>query len=174
MLILPEALRATLKEPLGVLVPDHEITAARVRSEIPDGALVVAVGDATTGRLAQLGMEAGVQVVDGHERRASRAYPDGSPATSLSCANAAGTISDGALCALRTALGAPQPVRITVDGEEDLLAVPLCDMCDDGSVVAYGQPGEGMVIVVVGAGARDKARRIMGSMERRDDEPVAE
>ncbi|RNJ73665.1 MAG: hypothetical protein EB832_01350, partial [Thaumarchaeota archaeon S14] len=70
-----------LKEPFGTLVRDADVTAARLRSEMPDGALVVAVGDATTERLARLGMRAGVEVVDGHERRAARDAPDGAPAT---------------------------------------------------------------------------------------------
>lgn len=173
MLTLPEGMRAELQEPFGILIPDAEVTAERLRPEIPDGALVVAVGDATTERLASLGMRAGVEVVDGQERRASRAAPGGAPATSLSCKNGAGTIDDLALAALREALTAPRPVRLTVDGEEDLLAVPLCEMCEDGSVVAYGQPGEGMVIVRVGPGSRGRARRIMKMMGRRDDEPVA-
>ncbi|RNJ73418.1 MAG: DUF359 domain-containing protein, partial [Thaumarchaeota archaeon S14] len=85
----------------------------------------------------------------------------------------AGTIADSALAALREALAAPRPVRLTVDGEEDLLAVPLCEMCEDGTVVAYGQPGEGMVIVRVGDGPRARARRVMKMMGRRDDDPVA-
>lgn len=173
MLTLPEGMRAELKEPFGRLIPDAEVTAERLRAEIPRGSLVVAVGDATTERLASLGMRAGVEVVDGQERRAARAAPAGAPATSLSCRNEAGTIADSALDALREALAAPRPVRLTVDGEEDLLAVPLCDMCEDGSVVAYGQPGEGMVVVRVGAEPRARARRIMKMMGRRDDEPVA-
>jgi len=173
VLTLPDGARSMLKEPFGTLVRDADVTAARLRSEMPDGALVVAVGDATTERLARLGMRAGVEVVDGHERRAARDAPDGAPATSLSCKNAAGTIADSALAALREALAAPRPVRLTVDGEEDLLAVPLCEMCEDGTVVAYGQPGEGMVIVRVGDGPRARARRVMKMMGRRDDDPVA-
>jgi len=173
VLTLPEGMRHMLREPFGTLIRDADVTGERLRSEIPDGALVVAVGDATTERLARLGMPAGVEVVDGQERRAARAAPRGSPATSLSCKNAAGTIAGSALAALREALSSPRPVRLTVDGEEDLLAVPLCEMCEDGTVVAYGQPGEGMVVVRVGAGPRDRARRIMKMMGRRDDEPVA-
>lgn len=173
MLTLPEEMRAALREPLGSLIPDAEVTLERLRAEIPHGSLVAAVGDATTERLARLGIAAGIEVVDGQERRAARGAPPGSPATSLSCRNGAGTIEDSALAALREALAAPRPVRLTVDGEEDLLAVPLCDMCEDGSIVAYGQPGEGMVVVRVGAESRDRARRIMKMMGRRDDEPVA-
>jgi GTP-dependent dephospho-CoA kinase len=55
----------------------------------------------------------------------------------------------------------PFPVRIVVSGEEDLLALPLFVMVPNGSVVLYGQPLEGMVIVRIDETVRWKARDLL-------------
>jgi uncharacterized protein (UPF0218 family) len=55
----------------------------------------------------------------------------------------------------------PFPVRIVVSGEEDLLALPLFAMVPNGSVVLYGQPLEGMVIVRIDEKIRWKARDLL-------------
>jgi GTP-dependent dephospho-CoA kinase len=58
-------------------------------------------------------------------------------------------------------LKAPFPVRVFVYGEEDMLALPLFIMVPDGSVVLYGQPLEGMVIVKVNEDIRRKAQYLL-------------
>jgi uncharacterized protein (UPF0218 family) len=55
----------------------------------------------------------------------------------------------------------PFPVRVFVYGEEDMLALPLFIMVPDGSVVLYGQPLEGMVIVKVNEDIRRKAQYLL-------------
>jgi GTP-dependent dephospho-CoA kinase len=58
-------------------------------------------------------------------------------------------------------LKVPFPVRIFVYGEEDMLALPLFIMVPDGSVVLYGQPLEGMIIVKVNEDIRRKAQYLL-------------
>jgi len=53
------------------------------------------------------------------------------------------------------------PVRITVDGEEDLLALPLLLILPEGSILMYGQPYEGMVVVKINSKVRKKAKDLM-------------
>jgi uncharacterized protein (UPF0218 family) len=55
----------------------------------------------------------------------------------------------------------PFPVRILVTGEEDLLALPLFVIVPNGSVVLYGQPLEGMVIVRINEKIRRKAQEML-------------
>lgn len=85
-----------------------------------------------------------------------------------------GTISDESIKTVQAALAAPRPVRIMVDGEEDLFVLLVCDTYPDGTIVAYGQPGEGIVIVRIDSKVRDKAHDIIKSMKHKDDETVAE
>lgn len=173
MLVLTDEQRRALKRPLGILIPDAQITPGRVRAEAGQDARIVTVGDATTARFAALGIGADIEIVDGMERRGKGSQIPKAEGAQISCRNRPGTISAGAEAAVRRAFELPAPVRIRVDGEEDLLVLTACDACPDGTSVAYGQPGEGMVVVRVGPAARDKARRIIGSMQHRDDETVA-
>jgi hypothetical protein len=55
-------------------------------------------------------------------------------------------------------------VRIVVNGEEDLLVLPVAVYAPDNSVILYGQPNEGLVIVQVTEEVRNKASSIMNSM----------
>ena len=51
-----------------------------------------------------------------------------------------------------------------VIGEEDLLVLPVCAYSPENSVVLYGQPNEGIVIVQINSEIRNKAQSIMNSM----------
>lgn len=174
MLVLTDAQRITLKRPLGRLVADDMITKELLSRMTFGASLVVAVGDATTRKMIDLCVRPDIEIVDGIEQRAPSSTPDVPIKNSLACYNKPGTLSDESLEVVRAAMGSAKPVRITVDGEEDLLVLPVCDMCPDGAVVAYGQPNEGMVVIRIDPTVRDKARAIMVSMEHRDDETVAE
>jgi len=47
---------------------------------------------------------------------------------------------------------------LIIDGEEDLLVLPVVQYAPIGSVVYYGQPGEGLVKVVV---TKEKKRQVV-------------
>ena len=55
-------------------------------------------------------------------------------------------------------------MRIIVKGEEDLLVLPVVLFAPEKSVVIYGQPNEGLVIVKVNEEIRNKAKSIMNAM----------
>lgn len=150
-----------LKQPFGTLVPDRQVTKEKVASMLKGAKKVVAVGDATTERLIGLGMAPDVAVIDGKERRSKRSYPANYPAKELRCANPAGTISNDAVKVLQDAMQLPPPVRVFVDGEEDLLALPVFAMAPEGSTVLYGQPLEGLVVVKITPAKRKQAKDLM-------------
>jgi hypothetical protein len=52
-------------------------------------------------------------------------------------------------------------VQVLVEGEEDLLALPLFAMAPDGSVVLYGQPLEGLVVVRITQAKKNQAKNLM-------------
>jgi GTP-dependent dephospho-CoA kinase len=131
--------------------------------------MLVTVGDTTTARLLSLGIVPSVSVVDGKERRIKTTRSivalnrnDGSENLSLlHCLNKPGSVSRSAIATIKQALKMPFPVRILVTGEEDLLALPLFVMVPNGSVVLYGQPLEGIVIVRVNEEIRCKAMELL-------------
>ena len=65
---------------------------------------------------------------------------------------------------IKEAFSEAVPVRVFVKGEEDLLVLPVLVHAPENSVVLYGQPDEGLVIVPVNQEARDKANKIMDLM----------
>lgn len=169
MFLSPENLRI-LKEPFGLLLENESITKAKLYNMVKHARLIVSVGDATTDRVNLYGIIPNVCVVDGRERRKQRKTPGGdSPLSNhvqLRCSNPAGTISIGAIQVLRDALkaGVTNPVRVNVEGEEDLLALPIFFLVPYGSVVLYGQPFKGMVIVEVDFKTKKRAKDLMESL----------
>jgi GTP-dependent dephospho-CoA kinase len=170
MLLSPEKLRL-LKEPLGLLLENKNVTKQKLYGFLKDAKLIVSVGDATTDRLNCYGIVPSVCVVDGRERRAQRKSIGGDSAfqdqaLQLKCSNPAGTISRKAVEVLVEAVRYSNinPVRVIVQGEEDLLTLPLLILVPDGSVVLYGQPFKGIVIVEVDSKTRGTAKDLMDSL----------
>ena len=86
---------------------------------------------------------------------------DQSELSYMRCSNNPGSVSRSAITTIKYALKKPFPVRIFVYGEEDMLALPLFVMVPDGSVVIYGQPLEGVVIVKINKDIRKKAQDLI-------------
>lgn len=160
MPIRPEDARF-LKQPFGTLVADKNVTAQKISSALKAAKKVITVGDATTERLVSFGITPDVAIIDGRERRSKRAYPVNYKARELRCTNLSGTISKEAVAIVREALKLQPPVRVIVDGEEDLLALPVFIIAPLGSVVLYGQPLEGLVIVEITAEKQKQAKDLM-------------
>ena len=161
---LPEKLRDKLKKPLGILIKDSDVTKERILKNIPSEAFVISVGDATTEKLIKYGIMPSLQIVDGLEKRTKRDLPSGSVQTNLSCTNPPAEITIESVKTIKKAFQSPKPVRITVTGEEDLLVLPIVLYAPENSIVLYGQPNEGLVIVSINAEIRNKSQSIMDSM----------
>ena len=150
-----------LRQPFGTLIPDNQVTRQKVISILEGAKRVIAVGDATTERLVSFGITPDVAVIDGRERRSRRNYPSNYAARELQCTNPPGAISKEAIKVLQEVLKTPAPVRMLVDGEEDMLALPLFVMSPEGSVVLYGQPLEGLVVVKITRERQKQAKDLM-------------
>ncbi len=161
---LPENLRSELQKPLGLLIPDYEVTRGNVSKNIPKDAFVVTVGDATTEKMISFGLNPSLQIVDSLEKRSKRDLPGGYVRTTLECTNPAAEITEESISTIRKAFDMAPPVRIIVNGEEDLLVIPVAAYAPDGSVILYGQPNEGLVVVSLTEEVRNKANSIMSSM----------
>ena len=161
---LPENLRPLLKKPLGLLILDSDVTKSNISDNIPNGAFVITVGDATTEKMISFGLNPSLQIVDSLEKRIKRDLPTGKTETILRCTNPAAEITDESISIIRKALKMTGPVRIVVDGEEDLLVLPVALYAPDNSVILYGQPNEGLVLVHLTEEVRNRAKSIMDSM----------
>ncbi|MCX6693904.1 MAG: GTP-dependent dephospho-CoA kinase family protein [Methanomicrobiales archaeon] len=160
---LPPGLRHLFKRPFGRLYPDF----ADILPVIA-GRTLYTVGDIVTARALSFGIIPSVMVVDGMTMRRPVKRPGYPPLTTLSVKNPAGTITDTLIAALEQAVAHP-PVRVEVDGEEDLAVIPLVIVAPDGAMVIYGQPGEGVVVREVDGRAKEAAQTLFAQLEVQDD-----
>jgi hypothetical protein len=158
---LPNSLRDDLKIPLGFLLKDT--TKENISKQIPKNSYIITVGDATTEKMLSLGFAPSLQIVDGYEKRGKRIPPQ-SNATKLHCDNPAAQITQSAIDAIKQALSTNPPIQILVNGEEDLLVIPVCIHAPENSVVLYGQPNEGLVIVQITQEIRNKTKNLLDRM----------
>ena len=159
---LSESLKIKLSEPLGVLLSSgKDSDVDLIKSYIPAKSLLVTVGDSTTEKMIKFGFLPDVQVIDGMEKRKHRpTIDDRYVKTSLTCDNPAGTISKSSLSIIKQSIHLPKPVRITVNGEEDLLVLPICCEFPTNSIIMYGQPNVGLVIVNIDD-SKEKAKNML-------------
>ncbi len=153
-----------LKRPFGTLVVEKEINKSKIILMLDSATKIITVGDATTERIVSFGITPDIAVIDGVERRSVRDRSINYRAKEMFCTNPAGMISDEAIEVLQKALEASTPIRIKVQGEEDLLALPLFAMAPKGSVVLYGQPLEGMVLVNINEEKQSQAKELMNKI----------
>ena len=162
---LPENLRNQLKTPFGILLPDSQVTKENVLKYISSDSFIITVGDATTEKMLKFGITPSLQIIDALEKRSKREPPSiDMVATLISCNNPAGEITTESIAAIKNSFRSKPPVRITINGEEDLLVIPVCLYAPNNSVVMYGQPNEGLVIVQIEDKIRKKTQLILDSM----------
>lgn len=163
---LPENLREKLKIPLGVLILDSQTSKENILKHISDNSFVITVGDATTEKMQNHGIIPSLQIIDSHEKRNRRDPPNISQvSTTLFCRNPAGQITEQSIQTIKQAVTSKPPVRIIVDGEEDLLVVPVCIAAPENAIIMYGQPNEGLVVVTINEAIKEKTKSILDAMD---------
>ncbi|MCX8188848.1 MAG: GTP-dependent dephospho-CoA kinase family protein [Nitrososphaeria archaeon] len=162
--ILNENLAQELKKPLGLLIKNDSYKVQRVLSRIRDCKLLVSVGDATLDFLLSINIVPDIQIVDIKEKRLPRNVPKPAHKVEFHVSNPRGCITEESIEAFKASLCSNKPVRILVDGEEDLLALVAIIFSPKGSCVLYGQPDEGLVIVDVEERVKEFCEKIFSSM----------
>jgi hypothetical protein len=163
---LPDNLREQLKNPLGLLLLESDANKKNIQQHISENSFIITVGDRTTEKMIEFGLIPSLQIIDGQEKRIKRNIPENfDVSTFLTCNNPAAEITNQSIETIKKAFVLKTPVRITVNGEEDLLVIPVCIHAPENSVVMYGQPNEGLVIVKITPEIRNKTQKLLDSME---------
>ena len=162
---LPENLREQFKKPLGTLIQDTDPEKDKIIKKIYSESSVITVGDRTTETLLNLGLIPQIQVVDGLEKRNPHEIPViDTLNTELTCENPSAEITTESISTIKKAFSSEPPVRIIVNGEEDLLVLPICIHAPDNSIIMYGQPNEGLVIIQITPDIRAKIQKLLDLM----------
>jgi uncharacterized protein (UPF0218 family) len=166
---LTPALRDRLKKPFGRLYRGKGDECLReIIKGLKNPTKVISIGDVTTYYLLKAGIVPDMCIVDDRTMRlpvelevkkgtAHESFKD------VKVENPPGVITRELVDAIKDNMGSEKPVRIFVDGEEDLAVIPACEYAPVGSVVLYGQPGEGVVAVTV---TGEKKRETLSLMEQ--------
>jgi len=162
---LPDSLRDQMKIPLGILLPESHIQKSEIQKHLTDNSYIITVGDRTTEKMIDFGLIPSLQIIDGQEKREKREPPDLENATELIVDNPAAEITPQSVNVIKKAFTMKSPVRIFVNGEEDLLVLPVCIHAPENAVIMYGQPHEGLVIVKITAEIRNKVQTLLDLME---------
>jgi uncharacterized protein (UPF0218 family) len=165
-LILTQELRGSLKHPLGKLLPGsgpeiYQEIAATISLRKPPS--VIFVGDAVAKNALAKGIRRDVMIIDNKEKRIQTKPVEARTKRTFRVRNEAGTIGSQAWAAVEEAIESGDAIVI-IEGEEDLLTLVAMTVAPLGSLVIYGQPGEGVVIVEVDDSARQKACSFLESM----------
>lgn len=167
-LIPTEAQRQKLKQPLGKLITgssDECNLALKKAIETEKPARLLLIGDTVSRNAVQTGIRPNVTVIDQKEMR-NEAEPFTYAARHVfRTTNRAGTIDLGAWKSIEEATAKGDSL-VTVEGEEDLLTLVAILVSPIGSLVVYGQPQQGIVLVRVSANKKKQIERIIKQMER--------
>ena len=165
-MLLPESLRNELKIPLGKLILNSSSEKENYIRRICSEKIIITVGDATSELLMGMGLTPLLHIIDGQEKRQKRSLPfSNSINTELYVKNNPGEISSDSFNLIKNIFEQKPPIRLLVDGEEDLLVLPVCLFAPLNSIVMYGQPNEGLVITEITDEVRSKVQKIVNQMK---------
>ena len=158
----------TLKDPLGDLWAasiEENVERLETYLKTKKPPFFATVGDYVTTHILEAGIHPEIAVVD-HKIMRRDVDPVEFNCDHLEVKNPPGTITAQSQEALYSALEYHNGFRLVVDGEEDLLVLPLMAILPEDSVIVYGQPREGMVVITLTEKKRKWARDFMATMEK--------
>jgi len=161
-------LRQRLKEPFGTLIQgtfSETMSKLETIIEKEKPPRIVSVGDTVSRNLHARGVNPQLSITD-NKRMRKRIQPRIFPVKSIvRVKNPQGTITEEAITAVQKALKGDEQTHIIVDGEEDLLTLIAVLHAPEESLVVYGQPYEGIVVVKVTPEKKAKALEILKAMK---------
>ena len=161
---LPASLREQLKIPLGLLLPIGQDNKENIQKQLSNNSYIITVGDKTTEKMIEYDIIPSLQIIDGFEKRQKREFPKHGNEFELKIDNPAAEITLESIEIIKKAFEMSSPVRLIVNGEEDLLVLPVCIHAPKNSVVLYGQPNKGLVLVQITTEIRNKAQTLLDLM----------
>ena len=154
-----------MKIPLGELLPENQADKSNIKKFLSENSYIISVGDRTTEKMIDFDLIPSLQIIDGQEKREKREPPKLEHAIELTVDNPAAEITSESISIIKNAFTLQSPVRIFVNGEEDLLVLPVCVHAPENAVVLYGQPNQGLVIVRITPEIRNKVQGLLDLME---------
>ncbi|MEN4006756.1 MAG: GTP-dependent dephospho-CoA kinase family protein [Methanobacteriaceae archaeon] len=148
------------KKPFGKIYP----TLDDINRSVLENHFIISVGDETTNNLLNAGIIPEISIIDNIIERKPSKHSIEYSAVTLNAVNPPGAITDELWVTIQKSFARKSNVLIVVNGEEDLAIIPCVLMAPEGSLILYGQPGEGIVLVEVDK-VREKAKEMLNYFE---------
>lgn len=160
MLILKKEARKIFKKPFGKVF--HAID--DIDKLLFENHFIISIGDETTNNLLNDDIIPKIGIIDNIIERKTSKHNIEYNAITLNAVNPPGAITDELWETIKKAflLSGKSNVLIIVDGEEDLAVIPCVLMAPEGSIILYGQPGEGVVLVETDK-VKEKAKEMLNN-----------
>jgi len=165
---LTQRLRRRLKKPIGILIKGPvEIGVKKLKKIVVNEKppKLVGVGDVVVAGMAKQKVDADLYIVDFHVMRRPVKPVRLNVGKTFYAANPAGTITKEAWLTVKKALSRKGKAKLVIKGEEDLLVLPAVMNAPENSIIVYGQPDQGIVLVRVTKKKRSECRKIIGFMK---------
>jgi len=127
---------------------------------------IISVGDIVSRNMIEYGVSLDVLIVDNKVMRKPIQPITVNADQTLYAKNPPGAITDEAWTAIRSAIEQKGQTRVMIDGEEDLLTLVAVLSAPEDTLVVYGQPHVGIVLVKVTEETKKNMRRIVDAMEK--------
>lgn len=162
MLLLKKEHRMKFKKPFGKIYP----TLDDINRSVLENHFIISIGDETTNNLQNAGIIPEIGIIDNIIERKPSKHNIKYNAVTLNAVNPPGAITDELWITIQKSIDIARKsnVLIIVDGEEDLAVIPCVLMAPEGSLILYGQPGEGVVLVEVDK-VKEKAKEMLDYFE---------
>ena len=165
--VTPE-LRTQFKVPFGSLIQGtFEETMARmnevVASEKPP--VIVSVGDVVSRNLHEHKIHPQLTVIDNKFLRNKPSPKESEVERTVHVVNPQGTITQEAISIIREALEKNEHTHVVVEGEEDLLVLVAVLYAPENSLVVYGQPYSGIVVVKATSEKKAQVQEFLNEMK---------
>jgi uncharacterized protein (UPF0218 family) len=170
VLKLKEEERSAFKTPFGEIQPSVKNIKYILEKYKNNHKLIISIGDATTINLHNEGIIPDLSIIDyqiGRKKTTKDNKINFYDNVQLHAKNPPGTITQELWNTISKAFGLIKSgfkVLIVVDGEEDLSVLPCVIIAPPGTVLLYGQPGEGVVLCEVDK-FKDKTKKLMDKFE---------
>jgi len=172
---MPERLRPKLSQHfIGTLLtgtPEENLLF--IKSHVKEYKYIITVGDVVTLTITSGDLQPKLSIID--YRCLRKEHPLSNIVKSrfrkvIRTCNPPGRITLDAWNSIKEALRGDEPTLIEVHGEEDLLAIPAVLEADYGSLVIYGLPSKGMVMILVTDYTKNIMRGILNEFIFVDEE----
>lgn len=165
---LTSELRIKLKNPIGMLIRGNFSETMQKFKDIigkEKPTAIISVGDTVSRNLVKNKVSLKLSIIDNkcmRKKTRSTYFP---VQKTIHVKNPQGTITEEAIAAIQEAMKIDGHVKIVVDGEEDLLTLIAVFYAPENSLVVYGQPYEGIVLVKATSEKKNEIAEILRAMK---------